>query len=312
MLQVASLLQIPKRKLPDEPRSARAIGPELFKIDTPDEAQALGESADEAVADTPTLAVALRDLAGVVKSLAGLKQPERRSPLERALDGTETSTISDTGSGHGGTRSSAAAHLLLCRALTEQPTAISDPILDRMWEANRTSLGITTAASSARGSADVPDPLFYLEHRSRVTGFKTNVTWGWLMGCVAKALLQKRYDEALSRALLGIVACEQVSLEHGSWMTAMELQFSPEPPFASFEGHKGDHSRLPHSRLVDPRWNDVVLGRLSSLDQAIERRRRLDVKKPAPKTEAEPKRQPRPPKGGGKGKGKDQQEDQAE
>ena len=51
-----------------------------------------------------------------------------------------------------------------------------------------------------------------------------------------------------------------------------------EPPYASYETHysQGSPGQLPHSRLVDSRWANMVNAHLKEIDDMIEWRRRLE------------------------------------
>ena len=114
-----------------------------------------------------------------------------------------------------------------------------------------------------------------------------------------------------------MAAVDQLSLDSGSWTVAWELQLmEDDPPWHSFANRAqvSSTTRLPVSRLIDERWLDAIVNRLKEVDEAIERRRKIDAKTPktattpSPTTGAAsasadqdlPKRFPR----GGRGRGK--------
>lgn len=58
---------------------------------------------------------------------------------------------------------------------------------------------------NARGSIPVdasrpPDVFFYMEHRSMITGYRSHIKWGWILGHIIKALHENRPRDAARRA----------------------------------------------------------------------------------------------------------------
>ena len=102
---------------------------------------------------------------------------------------------------------------------------------------------------------------------------------------------------------------DQQSCDAGSWLLAGELSLESPPPMSSFQNHQAPAPwELPHSRLVDPRWFDLVMSKVKDLADFHEKRAKLsgglarsskqtDEQQPAPKAKAKPKA-----KGNGKGK----------
>ena len=115
--------------------------------------------------------------------------------------------------------------------------------------------------------------MFFLEHRSRISNQRSNVTWSWLLGHIARALIAGRHDEALARALLGIAACEQLSIDAGRRTFALDMLLMEAPPLAAFERHVLDATAIPHSPLFDERWWEVLATGLKDLDEPQERKR---------------------------------------
>ena len=220
---------------------------------------------------------AVVELSKISKTLAKQSPKSDSDPLERALDGLLGGiSVGGEGASAMSTRKGAAAYLLLKKALTESPKKISEPIISRMREKNRLS------AAHATDSDSLPDPFFYLEHRSKVSNFQTNINWAWLTAGVILALFRGDTDEALARALLMLAVGEQVSLDRGSWQVAWEISLMEEPPYDSFrrgapENPKAARStQMPHSQLLDPRVFEVILSRLRDRDDMNERRRKLE------------------------------------
>ena len=102
---------------------------------------------------------------------------------------------------------------------------------------------------------------------------------------------------------------DQQSCDAGSWLLAGKLSLESLPPMSSFQNHQASAPwELPHSRLVDLRWFDLVMSKVKDLADFYEKRAKLsgglarsskqtDEQQPAPKAKAKPKA-----KGSGKGK----------
>ena len=102
---------------------------------------------------------------------------------------------------------------------------------------------------------------------------------------------------------------DQQSCDAGSWLLAGELSLESPPPMSSFQNHQPPAPwELPHSRLVDPRWFDLVMSKVKDLADFHEKKAKLgssmgrgskatEEVQPAPKAKAKAKA-----KGGGKGK----------
>ena len=140
-----------------------------------------------------------------------------------------------------------------------------------------------------------PDPLFYLEHRSRHSDYPPGVDWMWQVGHILRALQGGRVDEARARACLALAYGEQTSMDKGSRTLAWEHTLLPVPPYSSFARHAQSPDLLPHSRLIDPRWLEVALGRLKELDDLRERRQRLAAASGGPQPAALQPSAPVPP-----------------
>lgn len=272
-----------------------------------------GEEDDDGL-DRPgstTMARAVVELTKLTKMLSGASS-QPRDPLERALEGL-TSLGGDAGATALSVRRGAQAHMLLKRAVAENPRALSRPILEAMRKVNRLTVFQHSLTEDGGGSDGLlaPDPLFWLEHRSRITNHKSNVMWAWQLGLVTRALLQGNHDEALTRCLLGLCAAEQLSLDHGRWTLAQEMLLIEAPPFGSFERHYAEnHDQRAHTRLFDDRWVEVLHSRLREMDEMNERKKRLEgnarnlVSDPDKPPKPDPKRRPGGKDQDGKGKNK--------
>ena len=183
--------------------------------------------------------------------------------------------------------------MMLRRALTAAPMKLLGPLRKQMKALN---------ASSAEPPDDgtPPNPMFWAEHRSRITLHKPNVNWCWLICHILNALQRGAAEEAELRCFLALATAEQVALDHGSWTLAWETNLIPEPPYQSFERHALDSQKLPHSALLDVRMVEVLHQRLRQVDEMVERRRRLEkapAKPPLAKERERPKGKPKfPPK----------------
>lgn len=100
---------------------------------------------------------------------------------------------------------------------------------------------------------------------------------------------------------------DQLSIDRGSWLIAGEMSLEDAPPMGSFASHTlPTDAEPPYSKLIDGRWFDLFLQKLSDYDQLQERKRRLASRKTnpaAPNAEAIAKAEPKK-KGKGKGKSK--------
>jgi len=121
--------------------------------------------------------------------------------------------------------------------------------------------------------------------------YETNINLWWILSGIVVALQKERHDEALARALAGLGAIEQFSIDGGSWLVALEVAMIQEPPYHSFAGRANQSKMgrpLTHSRLVDPKIHEMFQNKIKASDEAVERKKRL-TKRGA--EEAPPKKQ---------------------
>ena len=129
-----------------------------------------------------------------------------------------------------------------------------------------------------------------------------------LLPGIIDSLQTKKEDEALARALVGLAAIEQLSLDRGSWTIAEPMLLEEPAPMASFTGRQlPTGSELPFTRLFDSRAVDALVGQVKDIDDYLERRKKLGKRGSSSgntaKEEADEGEKPKP-QGGGKGKGK--------
>eukprot|EP00439_Symbiodinium_sp_Y106_P068165 s2190_g11.t1 len=90
----------------------------------------------------------------------------------------------------------------------------------------------------------------------------------------------------LERALdaSGSGTADQMSVDRGSWVLAQELSLELPPPMAAFKRHDAPWSSNDpvYSRLLDPRWAEIVLGRLRDEADFLDKRQRLSQRRQLP------------------------------
>lgn len=71
-----------------------------------------------------------------------------------------------------------------------------------------------------------------------------------------------------------------MSIDRGSWVVAAEMSLEDGPPTSSFQNHAlPSETELPFTKLVDGRWMDIFLSRLSDIDSLNEKKKKLSYKK---------------------------------
>ena len=112
-----------------------------------------------------------------------------------------------------------------------------------------------------------------------------------------------RTKEAWARAGLVLAQIDQQACDRGNWLLAGELSLEPAPPLHAFQGHVPPETwEVPHSRLMDPRWFELMLSKLK--DYADFQEKKIKLNNPSsssrgrdnPMRKVEPKK---PAKGGG-------------
>ena len=160
----------------------------------------------------------------------------------------------------------------------------------------RSAPGASAQSTSARA---------WLEHRSRLGNYAATIRYTWILCGIWVALRSEAVKEARARAALGVIAADQTSIDGGSWLLSQEVLLEEPPPLSSFQHRRQvDQWDQPGSRLLDERWQEVLMWRVKSRDSYLESRKRLGNVNSRPAREgagkgAEPSRD-----GKDKGKGK--------
>ncbi len=217
------------------------------------------------------------------------KKPAVRG-WEAMLDGSGAA-----GSGEGSLSSSrrhSAALRMLRRSLVNNPKSIFETVEASMSEDFQ-------SVRQLPGSAAVPvTARAWLELRSRVQPYmqlQCGSSGASLL--YLDCLRSGAPEEARARACLLLCQGDQLSIDRGSWVVASELALEDAPPMAAFNNHPlPSEAEPPYTKLIDPRWMELVLHRLNEYDQLTEKKKKLS-RRPGPPTREEELKD-------GKGKGK--------
>eukprot|EP00435_Cladocopium_sp_Y103_P007514 s684_g2.t1 len=245
------------------------------------------------------VALAVVQLTKLVADLHQTKVVKQDKKLENILDRAEYGYAKEPSSSSG--RSKSAALLSLQRLLRSDPKLIYTSIEARLqedWEQASMQPGMNQQVISARG---------WIEHRSRIQAYPTTVRAAWALGGIWDCLRTGRIEEARARTALSVCVLDRQACDAGSWLLASELALESPPPMTNFQMHQAPHPwELPHSKLVDPRWMDLVVAKVKDLADYHEKRAKLGSSYSKPKTEeSAPAAKPKPKakaKGNGKGK----------
>ena len=115
------------------------------------------------------------------------------------------------------------------------------------------------------------------EHRSRVGSYPTVVHTAWSIAGALDCLRAGKPDQARARLNIALLMIDQMSVDKGSWILASELSLEVPPPMSSFRRREAHVSVTDpvYSRILDPRWAEIALGRLKDEAEFIEKRSRL-------------------------------------
>ena len=241
---------------------------------------------------------AVLQLTKLVSHLSEDKIRKKDKGLESMLDRAEGGgSAKEPGSF---SRSRAAALRTLQKTLKSNPSLIYKALEQNMledWEDVGNLPGLSNSSVSARG---------WMEHRSRIQAYPAAIRSGWAIAGIWDSLRGGRHEEARARAGLALAALDQQSCDRGSYLLAAEVALESPPPYSSFQSHSAPEPfELPHSKLLDPRWVELMMSRLRDLSEYQEKKMKLS----APRKVEEPDKQPKPPKPNpkqkGQGKGKE-------
>lgn len=306
--QISELLRVAgqgKSKMTDFPAApAKPVVKSRNPLSESEEEEAEVAEAEEQAANQASsdpMVQAVTKLTQIASRLAS--QRKQAKSLDALLDVVGSGGASESSSSV--TTKNATAYRALKKALTKQPAAIYASIEKLMAE------DFQVRNHSVPGSSPVlVTSRAWLELRSRVQGYQTPVRYLWGIAGAHDALVAGAPEEARARLALLLAMGDQHSIDRGNWMVAAELSLEEGPPMASFNGHTlPTEAEPPFSKLVDPRWMDLVLHRLASYDTLNEKKKKLTYRKPPgltseadalPKPKPGPKKEPRPKKGAGK------------
>ncbi|CAE7648407.1 Cdk10, partial [Symbiodinium necroappetens] len=229
-----------------------------------------GDEALPTTAGNDQVAAAIAKLTVIAENLTASKR--RASTLEGLLEGG--AGADGLGSAAAGRRNAAALKVLR-RALVDRPRELADNMLDRMGA----DFGL---ARSVPGADRVPvTARAWVESRARIQQqFPTTVQMAWILSGIVDALARGDHDEGLARALVGLAAIEQLSLDRGSWTLAEPMLLEEPAPLSSFHGRQmPTGSEQPFTRLLDARSIELLVYQVREVDDYLERRRRLSSRR---------------------------------
>ena len=239
----------------------------------------------------------LQKLTSIVEILTDDKKKRAAaSRLKTALDGVAASSADNPLQGTG--KKAAAARRALRGAFQDHPEEIFGLIEKLMAE------DLTSATVGPGMDRPVISARAWVEHRSRITSFKTGAHAAWNIAGILDALMVGDVKKARARAALGLMMLDQASIDRGSWVLASELSLETPPPFAVLATHQMPSTQdgeLPFSKLLDPRWSEIALSHLRDQDDYVQKRKTLGKMQKSGKesnteegNDAEPKRRNRP------------------
>eukprot|EP00438_Fugacium_kawagutii_P028400 Skav205713 [mRNA] locus=scaffold608:44665:46853:- [translate_table: standard] len=294
LAEVGALVGFSPTQLP-----ATAQAPDQKEL-TSEEEEA--EAAGAGLADPMSKAVV--QLTHIVQSMHADRKKKKDRSLDAILDVAEYGSAKESTGASSSSRSHAAALRSLQRTLQENPKLLHQEIERRMaedWESTSLMPGTAHRPTSARA---------WLEHRSKVGNFAGAIRPAWMLAGALDDLRSGAIDRARARLCLGLAAYDQQSYDRGSWLLAAEMSLEHPPPYGAFAGRlPPDVWEQPHTRLVDPRWFDVMVSRVRNLADYHDKKSKLgatpgkgkgedNANKTDPNPAAKKKRQP---KGGKKG-----------
>ncbi len=196
-------------------------------------------------------------------------EKKKSKTLEALLDGAGLGGSSESGVSSGSRKYSAALRALR-NALTKQPEQGFKVLEKNMRED-------FYKVSQLPGPAAVPvSARAWLELRSRVQGFQTPVRFMWATAGVSDALMDNRFDEARARCGLILAMGDQMAIDKGSWVIASEIGLEDPPPMGAFYAHTlPTEAEPPYTKLIDPRWLELIMAKISDVDNLLEKKKRL-------------------------------------
>ncbi|CAE7711939.1 unnamed protein product [Symbiodinium sp. CCMP2592] len=192
--------------------------------------------------------------------LSHMHKEKKPSSLEDVLDRAEGGSDL-TGASSSSGRSKAAAYQRLRSMLRTNPAEISKSIESCMQDDfahAQSGPGLDARPCSARA---------WIEHRSLLQSFNGPVRQAWTLGGIIDALNNGDAELAKATALLALAGLDQAAIDSGSWLLASEIALEPSPPFGAFSRPRTlDPFEARQTRLLDPRWISILMGRIKERD----------------------------------------------
>ena len=234
--------------------------------DDPGETHVEGSGSEE---PADPMSRTLTKLAGIMELLTEEKKKKSSaSRLDQVLDAAGSSSGDGLSLGSG--KKVSAARRALRTAFQEQPSEIHQAIEKLLYEDLNTATlgpGMKPAGFNARS---------WVEFRSHIGAYKATAHSAWAIAGVIDSLAAKNYDRARAEACLLLLQLDQSSADHGSWYLAAELSLEGLPPFTTLAQHQAPnlaHGEQPFSKLLEPRWAEIMLGHLREQDDFVQRRK---------------------------------------
>ena len=233
----------------------------------------------------------LSKLAGIMELLTeDKKKKSSSSKLDQALDAASSGGHDSLSLGSG--KKVSAARRALRTAFQEQPKEIYQTI-ERLLSEDLNSATLGPGMNPMDFNARA-----WVEFRSRIGPYKAFAHSAWSTAGIIDSLAGGRIDWARAQACLLLLQLDQAAADHGSWLLSAELSLEGLPPFTSLSQHQAPNQALgeqPYSRLLEPRWGEIILGYLREQDDFVQRRRNVG-RSSKPKEEedaADPKKKPK-------------------
>ncbi|CAE7230302.1 unnamed protein product, partial [Symbiodinium sp. KB8] len=236
------------RRLPAEPRAP---------------ADPLEDEEDEGEAEDPhgkgggDLQSAVLKMSKILQLMHKDKKPVSLEDVLDRADGSGDPASSSSGGG----RSKAAAYQKLRTLLQSAPAEVSRSIENCMAEdftLCQSGPGLSQRPCTARA---------WVEHRSMLQSYNGPIRQAWTLGGVVDAINDGDPELAKAIALLGMAGLDQAAIDGGSWLLAGETSLEPSPPFGAFSRPRTlDQFEARQTRLLDPRWISILMGRIRERD----------------------------------------------
>lgn len=261
----------------------------LAEEQVPDQNEGDGLEADT----SDPIAKALLKLATIVDVLAeDKKKKAQTSKLDMALDSAGGSGGEGPHLGSG--KKSAAARRLLRSTFQENPSEIYQ-VIERLISEDLASQTVAPGMRAPGFNARA-----WVEFRSKIGAYKAPAHSAWSAAGILDALVSNQVDRARAMACCLLLQLDQSSVDHGSWAFSSELSLEALPPFTSLASHSPpsvQQGEQPFSRILDPRWAEVLISHLRDQDDFLARRKNIGkaqrLKEDTEVPEDGPRRNPR-------------------